>query len=620
VSIVRLGSSGTDALDKEWIAVDPADGRVHITYSDFLNATSSAIEYQYADSALSAWSAPREISLVSERGWVQGSRPVVGEGSNLYVIYYLIGPVDVDYYRIAASTNRGASFNASGPTTVVSFYPNYGTGAPGFNRAMGIQFPSISIDKSGGAHDGRLYVTFAECLNWFDDQANVGMAGNTQEIESNNSAATATPTAVGRVLRGSTSGSGSGTLDPDYYSMTLTAGQTVIAEVDSLGAGMNVWMRMLATDGTTQLAYLTATTSDLSYGPSAWIYTAPSTGVYYLRVAGVSGSGGYRVKTGLATRTTERGQDQRDVFVTSSDNGTTWSTPVRVDTAPVGFDGWLPEVAVAADGQVACAWYDWRDATPTTCGGESNVYLATSDDGGATWTQAGAITDARTAWSSTQTNIAPNQGDYMSLDQSPEGLAIAWSDGRNGNPDVYYQFMNSDRPFLTSASAVVGRVDLEWFMGRAPGTMAALYRSVGSAPFDSIATLVLDANQHLTYSDTTGIVAGQAYRYELGVVTSGTERFYPYVTVSIPPPGLRLSNPVPSPAHQDATISFTLPTSAPAKLTLLDVQGHRLYSFPVSGAGNHTVPIRQDKRIEAGVYFFKLEQAGKKATKRIVVV
>jgi hypothetical protein len=619
VSPCRITNATQDPLDKEWIAVDPADGRVHISYSDFSGGTTSLIEYQFSDSSLTTWSPVKQISLPSENGWVQGSRPVVGAGANVYVVYYLIGPTDVDYFRIATSTNRGQSFSA--PNTAVSFYPNFGTGAPGFNRPMGIQFPSVAVDHSNGAHDGRIFLTWAESLNWIDDLGTVGAGTDKSEVEPNDNAANATPTTAGMVLRGTTSGS-SASSDLDYYSVPLLAGQTIIVAVDSLASGLGITLRMYAADGATRLAFLSATSSDVaSYGAQQWIYTAPVSGTYYVRVAGYTGGGAYRVKTGLATRTTERGRDQRDVFTSYSDNGVTWSSPVRVNTEAVGYDDWLPEIAVAPDGQVACAWYDWRDATAATDGGESSIYLATSDDGGSTWTEKGAVSDTRTAWTSVQTNIAPNQGDYLSLYEAYEGLAVAWSDGRNGNPDVYMQWLSSDRPVATYAHGAVGRVDLQWFMNRAPGTTAALYRQVGaSGTWDSLATLTLDAQQHLSYTDTTGITAGMTYRYELGVVTTGTEHIYPYLSVTIPPPGLQLAGAFPNPAHQDATIQFTLPTSAPAKLTLVDTGGRRVYSLPVSGAGVHVMPLVQDKRIDPGVYFIKLEQSGKKATKRIVVV
>jgi len=614
----RIVSNSTDGLDKQWIAVDPVNGRVYLSYTDFTSA-GDEIDFQWADSSLATWSAYRKLSTTLEDGWVQGSRPAVDSNGNVYVVYYLIGQIDTDSYRIAHSSDRGVTFGA--PTSTVTFYPNFGSGAPGFNRSTGIQFPSIAVDRSGGMHDGRIHLAWGESLNWFDDAANAGNAGNQFEAEPNDAPTDATPITLGTTVRGSC-----GTVnDFDYYALALTAGQTVIAELDSLATGVTVTMRMLAGDGVTRLAFLQAADTDITpgYAPPTWIFTAPTTGTYYLRIADVSGTGGYVLSTGAATRTTERGRDQRDVFTAYSDNqGATWSTPVRVNQDAVGFDDWLPEVSVAPDGQVACAWFDWRDATPSTDGGESSVYLATSDDGGATWSEKGAISDARSPWTAVGTNIVPNQGDYLSMYATLDGLAVAWSDGRNLNPDVYMEWIASDRPVLTLAHGVTGRVDLAWYANRAPGATAALYRQVGSAAtWDSVTTLTLDATQHFTYTDTTGITTGLVLRYELGLVTGGVEQFYSPATVQIGNPTLELAGTRPSPAHQDGTIAFTLATDAPATLTMLDLHGRKIYSVTVSGVGTHTLPVRHDgQHLDPGVYFLRLEQSGASLSRRIVVI
>jgi len=464
-SVGRPVAYSTNFIDKEWVAVDPADGRVYLTYTDF-TPTGNQIEFQWADSTLGSWSTYQVISGVTESGWVQASRPVVGPDGTVYVVYYLIGPVDADYYRIARSTNRGVSFSA--PNDAVSFYSNYGTGAPGFNRPQGIQFPSVAVDRSGRQHNGRLYLAWNESLDWYDDAANVGITGSRNEVEPDDTPATATAASVGRILRGTMAS----TSDLDYFALPLTAGQTIIAEIDSMATGLDVTMRLFAPDGTTRLAYLEGAASDFAsgYGPLPWLYTAPTTGTYYLRVADVAGTGAYRLSTGPAYRTTERGRDQRDAFTAwSDDGGLTWSTPVRVNNDAVGYDDWLPEITVGPTGQAICAWYDWRNAAPATCGGESSIYLATSNDGAATWQEQGAVTDTRTAWSNVLTNIIPNQGDYLSLFADSHGYAVAWSDGRSGNPDVYMAAV----PPLTTGVGGPGPPALRLTAGTGPAVGSA---------------------------------------------------------------------------------------------------------------------------------------------------
>ena len=71
-----------------------------------------------------------------------------------------------------------------------------------------------------------------------------------------------------------------------------------------------------------------------------------------------------------------------DVWVTTSkDGGFTWGTPSRVNDV----SGWVqisqsygPAIALASDGVAYVAWEDWRN-------GDSDIYAARSTDGGATW-------------------------------------------------------------------------------------------------------------------------------------------------------------------------------------------------------------------------------------------
>ena len=506
-SVVRTVPVTTDALDKEWLAVDPADGRAYLTYTHFTSA-GNEIDFQWADSSLAAWSTYQRISLASESGWVQGSRPAVGPGGATYVVYYLIGATDSDFFRFARSANRGGSFSA--PDTAVSFYSNWATGAPGFNRATGIQYPSIAVDRSGGAHDGRIYLAWNESLDWYDDIPALGAGTSKSEVEPNDVAAQATPTSVGQVLRGSLSS----TSDLDYYKITLAAGQSLLAAVDSLSAAQTVTLRMFATDGATRLTYITAAAADVVlYGPAVFLYTAPAAGDYYLRVAAASGTGSYRVKTGPATRTTERGRDQRDVFTTCSDNaGVTWSTPARVNNDPVGYDDWLPEVAVTPTGQAACVWYDWRDASAWTSGGESSIYLATSSNGGVSWWEQGSVTNVGTAWTNVITNIIPNEGDYMSLFADAQGYAVAWSDGRNGNPDTYMAAVPLATTGVTSGESATFRLTAG--MGLATAS-ARLAFALPAASRTRLAIYDLQGRKVVTLADGPMGAGAQAIDWDL---------------------------------------------------------------------------------------------------------
>ena len=430
----------SELSDKEWAVADSVSGRVYLTYTQF-QAGLSKIMFTASDSNAVTWSAPQQLSLnnSTENGFVQGSRPIVDGDGLLYVVYFLIGQQDNDYYRICRSANQGASF--SGPVTAQSLFTNFGTGPPGFNRSTGIEFCGISVDRSQGRYRGRLYLSWAESLDWLDEVYQIGLAGNKNEVEPNGTVAQATPAVIGQTLRGTISTFG----DVDLYSVSLTQGQHIVIAADSADASAsdNFTLRLMAGDGVTSLTF---TTFDSSVNPGpgqtmpfpeGWTFTAPTTGTYYIRVGTTSTAGSYRIRTGTVHRDLERGRDQRDIFVSYSDGGLAWSTPVQLNDDPPGFDQFTPEIAAAPDGGVYCAWYDYRDSAPAKDGGEASIYMSHSDDGGSTWISLGPLTDVRSDWSAAGTNIVPNQGDYMTLFTSGSYVWSLWSDARNGNPDVF---------------------------------------------------------------------------------------------------------------------------------------------------------------------------------------
>ena len=629
-SVVRQVNSSTDFLDKQWVAVDPANGKVYLTYTWFPPG-SSQINLQVADSNATSWSSAVLVSQATEAGRVQGSRPIVAPNGNLYVLYYLIGTVDVDYMMVAKSINSGATIASRAQAT--SFYTNYGSGAPGFNRPSGIQFGGITVERSSGPHNGRLWVIFPESLNWYDDELSIGLGGFLPEVDpggtGNNTAATATPFTVGQVLEGTLAS----TSDVDFYKTTLTAGQSILAESDSVMTGLTAYIRAYASDGTTRLALSSATNSAGTTNPSIWLFTAPSTGTYYVRVTSAGGSGAYRVKTGSAARTIERGRDQRDIFATYSDDGATWSTPVRVNTSAIGFDDWLPEIAVAADptngahgDRVYASWYDFRDATASTCGGQSSVYLARSDDGGATWNTLGPTSDALSSWTTVASNIQPNQGDYQSLFADGNQVVVCWGDGRDGNPNVYMSrwtlIQTPTAVALASAQAYRDHVDLSWTSAANTSLTATVYRGQ-SGVWTALATIQPSAEGTLSFTDTN-VVPGETYDYRVGVQENGSERFYGQTAVTIPARvAFALEGASPNPATGAPAIAFSLAGSEPAMLALLDISGRVIEARDVGalGAGRHVLALGTSQVLRPGVYLARLTRNdGTSLTRRVSVV
>ena len=85
------------------------------------------------------------------------------------------------------------------------------------------------------------------------------------------------------------------------------------------------------------------------------------------------------------------GADEGDIYyVRSSDNGATWSTPLKLNQDSTLRAQWMPSIGVTAGGAVFVKWYDRRN----TSNNDYEIYGRASLDNGLTWQADGAVSDA----------------------------------------------------------------------------------------------------------------------------------------------------------------------------------------------------------------------------------
>lgn len=121
----------------------------------------------------------------------------------------------------------------------------------------------------------------------------------------------------------------------------------------------------------------------------------------------------------FVTWTDERG-GQQDIYVgKSSDGGMTWTeTEIIVESANYGQ--WMSSVAVDSAGDVWVVWSDSRN-------GNSNIYAAKSTDGGLSWSNPNIRI----------TSVPAEQHQPAIASDLSRTIYVAWHDYRNGEPDVY---------------------------------------------------------------------------------------------------------------------------------------------------------------------------------------
>jgi len=130
------------------------------------------------------------------------------------------------------------------------------------------------------------------------------------------------------------------------------------------------------------------------------------------------------------------GSDPLDImFIRSTDDGLTWSEPVRVNDDPTnnGAWQWFGTMSVAPNGRIDAIWSDTRNSG---VGFLSELFYAFSIDGGTTWSANVPISpmfNSRVGWPS-QNKI----GDYYDTVSDDFGLSIAYAATFNGEQDVYF--------------------------------------------------------------------------------------------------------------------------------------------------------------------------------------
>ncbi|MBN1390821.1 MAG: exo-alpha-sialidase [Candidatus Thermoplasmatota archaeon] len=156
-SLSSLSTTLANFHDKEWIAVDPTTGDVHVTWTAFqLYGVSSAMVHSVSRDRGETWSRPQIISEISRKEkQVQGSQVEVTSDGVVHVSW-----IEFDYgiLRYTRSTDGGESFEAVRSIASVKpldYYPeNSGYRTP--------TMCDMAVDTSGGNSTDSIYIVWPD--------------------------------------------------------------------------------------------------------------------------------------------------------------------------------------------------------------------------------------------------------------------------------------------------------------------------------------------------------------------------------------------------------------------------------------------------------------------------
>ncbi len=125
------------------------------------------------------------------------------------------------------------------------------------------------------------------------------------------------------------------------------------------------------------------------------------------------------------------GSDPDIVMIKSTDGGTTWSTPVRVNNDPINNarDQYYPWMTVdQTTGALYSVWYDSRDMSNDS----ATVYVGRSIDMGQTWENL-KISDSKFKPKPISGLAGGYQGDYIGIAAKDNNVWAYWAEDRTGN-------------------------------------------------------------------------------------------------------------------------------------------------------------------------------------------
>jgi hypothetical protein len=165
-----------------------------------------------------------------------------------------------------------------------------------------------------------------------------------------------------------------------------------------------------------------------------------------------------------------------DVFVTSStDGGATWSALQRVNDDTTANSQFFPSIEVDSHGRVNVGFYDRRDDPKNV---SPRYYVARSLDGGATWQKNVAAADV--SFDPTHYPQGALIGDLTAVASSDHTLHAMWTDGRNGDDDIYQSTVDLDLfTDVAGISAATGGT-ANFTLDAGPNFQGAGYRVLGS--------------------------------------------------------------------------------------------------------------------------------------------
>jgi hypothetical protein len=217
----------------------------------------------------------------------------------------------------------------------------------------------------------------------------------------------------------------------------------------------------------------------------------------------------------------------------------------------------------------------------------------------------------------------PRSGQSLLIDDAHNRiLMFGGSDDSGTHNDIWALSLDAPVPALvslTEADATSGGITLRWYSPSAV-TDARVERR-GNGGWLSVGQPDAWTAGELRFVDHD-VVRGADYVYRLAYTDDGSQAYTPETRVHVPgAPALSLESTASNPARGRLVVKLSLPSAAPARVELYDLNGRRVTTRMI-GAGGPATRIEDlggAPSLRAGVYFVRLSQGHDVVTRRIAL-
>ncbi|MDP4280850.1 MAG: T9SS type A sorting domain-containing protein [Bacteroidota bacterium] len=201
------------------------------------------------------------------------------------------------------------------------------------------------------------------------------------------------------------------------------------------------------------------------------------------------------------------GSDIDCYMIRSTDQGNTWSTPIRINQGPsgVGKQAYLPWITCdPATGYLGVVFYDNRNTSAT----QVETYIATSKDGGNTWTDM-KVSDVSFTPSPIPNLATGYMGDYLGITSYNSMFYPTWTDNRLGYCMTYVSPIQLIAPIANIAyssytlnDSIYGNNNRKMDYGEKE-LLGLTVKNIGTAPTDSVWVTLSSPSPYITFADST---------------------------------------------------------------------------------------------------------------------